>query len=55
VDLYRSHIGTMPSVLPQVHAVLDVQANLLEGLGRQEEAEQVRRWIRNNPLPTTHN
>ncbi|QTD96411.1 tetratricopeptide repeat protein [Streptomyces cyanogenus] len=51
VDLYRSHIGTMPSVLPQVHAVLGLQADVLEGLGRQGEAEQVRRWIRDNPLP----
>ncbi|MFF8387101.1 tetratricopeptide repeat protein [Streptomyces kanasensis] len=56
VDLYRSHIGTMPSVLPQVHAPLGLQADLLEALGRQEEAEQVRRWIRNNPLtPDSHN
>ncbi|WTA24484.1 tetratricopeptide repeat protein (plasmid) [Streptomyces sp. NBC_00853] len=56
VELYRGHVATMPSALPRVHAVLGLQADLLEGLGREEEVEAVRRWLRENPLPPdSHN
>ncbi|MCX5529799.1 tetratricopeptide repeat protein [Streptomyces sp. NBC_00006] len=51
VELYRSHVATMSSVLPQLHAVLGLQADLLERLGREEEAATVRYWLRENPLP----
>jgi tetratricopeptide (TPR) repeat protein len=56
VELYRSHVVTAPSVLPRLHALLGLQADLLEGLGREAEAEAVRRWLRENPLPPdSHN
>ncbi|WP_339131866.1 tetratricopeptide repeat protein [Streptomyces sp. f51] len=45
VNLYRSHVATMPSVFPQLHTILSLQANLLETLGRNDEARQVRRWL----------
>ncbi|WP_260327753.1 tetratricopeptide repeat protein [Streptomyces sp. Ag109_O5-1] len=51
VELHRRHIATMPSALPQLYNVLGLQADLLEGLGRDEEAEAVRRWLGENPLP----
>lgn len=51
VNLYRNHVGTLPAVLPQLHAVLGLQADLLQALKREEEAEQIRRWLRANPLP----
>ncbi|WP_272591558.1 tetratricopeptide repeat protein [Streptomyces sp. M92] len=51
VELYRRHIGTLPTVLPRLHGVLRLQARLLDGLGREQEAEQVRRWLGENPLP----
>ncbi|MFF9273349.1 hypothetical protein ACF1AC_36230, partial [Streptomyces rochei] len=50
VKLYRRH-ATAPPVLPRLHAVLGLQADVLERLGFQEEAETVRRWLRENPLP----
>ncbi|RSO09966.1 hypothetical protein DMH26_00190 [Streptomyces sp. WAC 05379] len=51
VELYRRHVATMPSILPQLHAVLGVQATVLEGLGHQADAEQVRLWLRENRIP----
>ncbi|MFJ4931621.1 hypothetical protein ACIP65_39090, partial [Streptomyces sp. NPDC088736] len=50
VDLFRSQIATRPSVAPQLHAVLGLQADLLEALGHVDEAEEVRRWLSENPL-----
>ncbi|MFE2534925.1 tetratricopeptide repeat protein [Streptomyces sp. NPDC059371] len=56
IELYRPYLATMPSVLPRLHEVLGLQAALLEGLGRQAEAETVRRWLRENSLrPDSHN
>ncbi|MEV0926868.1 hypothetical protein AB0I99_17375, partial [Streptomyces spongiicola] len=56
VELYRRHIGTLPSAFPRLHVVLGLQAQLLDGVGRQQEAEAVRRWLRENPLPSgSHN
>ncbi|MEW2397943.1 tetratricopeptide repeat protein [Streptomyces sp. NPDC046862] len=56
VELFRRHVATMPSILPRLHAVLGLQADLLERLGREEEAEAVRRWLRGNRLPPdSHN
>ncbi|WP_405886319.1 tetratricopeptide repeat protein (plasmid) [Streptomyces sp. NBC_01136] len=52
VELYRCHIARMPSVLPQLRTVLDLQADLLEGLGRAGEAEAVRRWLGESWLPS---
>ncbi|MFJ9351733.1 hypothetical protein ACIRQ9_35685, partial [Streptomyces sp. NPDC101237] len=50
VELYRRHLGTLTSVL-RLHAVLDLQAQLLERVGRQQESETVRRWLEKNPPP----
>jgi tetratricopeptide (TPR) repeat protein len=51
VELYHRYVATAPSELPRLHAVLQLQANLFEGLGREEAAKAVRRWLRENPLP----
>ncbi|WNZ10059.1 hypothetical protein [Streptomyces sp. 11x1] len=51
VELYRSHVVSAPSVLPRLHALLGLQADLLDGLGREAEAEAVRRWLGENPRP----
>ncbi|MGW1746947.1 tetratricopeptide repeat protein [Streptomyces sp. NPDC002092] len=50
VELYRNHLGATPAVLPQLHTVLGLQADLLSGLGREGHAEEIRRWLRENPL-----
>ncbi|MGW0778981.1 tetratricopeptide repeat protein [Streptomyces sp. NPDC002835] len=56
VELYRRYVGTLPPAFPRLHAVLDLQAQLLDGVGRQQEAEAVRRWLGENPLPSdSHN
>ncbi|MGW0801219.1 tetratricopeptide repeat protein, partial [Streptomyces sp. NPDC002692] len=56
VELYRRHIGTLPSAFPRLHVVLGLQAQLLDGVGRRQEAEAVRRWLGENPLPPdSHN
>ncbi|MGW0828044.1 tetratricopeptide repeat protein [Streptomyces sp. NPDC002845] len=53
VEFNRKHIR---KTLPQLHTVLGLQAQLLDELGRHQEAEQVRRWLRENPLPPdSHN
>ncbi|MEU4038258.1 tetratricopeptide repeat protein, partial [Streptomyces collinus] len=51
VDLYRSLVGTMPYLVPQLYTVLELQAYLLAGLGRAKDAGQLRRWLKENPLP----
>ncbi|WP_406486003.1 tetratricopeptide repeat protein [Streptomyces phaeochromogenes] len=51
VELFRRHVAAMPSIVPRLHAVLGLQADLLERLGREEEVEAVRRWLRENRLP----
>jgi len=51
VELHRRNVGTLPSAFPQLHAVLGLQAQLLDGMGRWQEAEAVRRWLGENPLP----
>ncbi|MFJ6699917.1 tetratricopeptide repeat protein [Streptomyces sp. NPDC091272] len=50
VELYRRHVAKAPYVLARLHTALELQANLCEGLGREEEAEAVRRRIKRNPL-----
>ncbi|MFC7897528.1 tetratricopeptide repeat protein, partial [Streptomyces sp. NPDC057381] len=37
VDLYNRHVATAPPLLPRLHAVMGLQANLLERLGLQKE------------------
>ncbi|MFE1892819.1 tetratricopeptide repeat protein, partial [Streptomyces microflavus] len=51
VELYRRHVATAPFVLAPLHTVLGLKAVLLERVGREEEAEAVRRWLSENPLP----
>ncbi|MEV6549265.1 tetratricopeptide repeat protein [Streptomyces sp. NPDC051597] len=51
VELFRKYLVTMPSLLPRLHDVLGLQAELLEGLWRPKDARKVRRWLRENPLP----
>ncbi|MFF6895820.1 tetratricopeptide repeat protein [Streptomyces microflavus] len=55
VELYRRHVAAVPPVFPRLHAVLELQADLLEGLGRKKVAEAVRHWLRENPLPQARN
>ncbi|MFE5300682.1 tetratricopeptide repeat protein [Streptomyces sp. NPDC056632] len=50
VHLYGSHIGTIPSLIGPLSAVLNLQADLLEALGHAVEAGQVRRWLEESPL-----
>ncbi|MER6162042.1 tetratricopeptide repeat protein [Streptomyces sp. NPDC001868] len=55
-ELYRRHADTLPMVIPLLHATLGLQVDLLEGLGRVEEANAVRRWLAENALPPdSHN
>ncbi|MFJ2720669.1 tetratricopeptide repeat protein, partial [Streptomyces sp. NPDC087437] len=51
VEIYRSHVATVHSLLPKLHGVLDLQAMLLQALGHQREAEEIRGWLTKNPLP----
>ncbi|WTO58935.1 tetratricopeptide repeat protein (plasmid) [Streptomyces sp. NBC_00211] len=50
----RNHIVTTPSVIAPLHAALAVQAELLDNLGRQREAQDVRRWLAANPVQRGH-
>ncbi|MCX4631325.1 hypothetical protein [Streptomyces sp. NBC_01443] len=52
VECYQAHIAAVPSLLPQLHSVLDLQAELLDALGRPQDAAAVRRWVKENPLPS---
>ncbi|MEU9412876.1 hypothetical protein AB0E08_45255 [Streptomyces sp. NPDC048281] len=49
VELYRGH-ADMSAVFPRRRSALSRQAQLLDGLGRESEAAQVRRWLDGNPL-----
>ncbi|MFJ4795145.1 tetratricopeptide repeat protein [Kitasatospora purpeofusca] len=51
VECYRHHIAEMPFLLPQLHTVLNLQAYVLDDLGRPQDAAMVRRWLAENPLP----
>ncbi|MFD4133713.1 tetratricopeptide repeat protein [Streptomyces goshikiensis] len=51
VELYRRRIATTPTLLPGLHGALVLQASVLDALGRPEDAEAVRRWLGENPLP----
>ncbi|MFD0159966.1 hypothetical protein ACFVHJ_24495, partial [Streptomyces sp. NPDC127139] len=51
VALCYRHVATAPHLLLRLHAVMGLQADLLERQGLQEESETVRRWLRENPLP----
>ncbi|MFE3121738.1 tetratricopeptide repeat protein, partial [Streptomyces niveus] len=56
VELYRRHIVTTPTLLPKLHTVLELQALVLDKLGRPEDEETVRRWLGEDPLPPgSHN
>ncbi|AOR31088.1 hypothetical protein BFF78_08565 [Streptomyces fodineus] len=56
VEFYRRHIAATPFILPQLHAVLGLQADLLDEFGDAKEAQAVRRWLGENPLPPdSHN
>lgn len=52
IDLYRGHVSRMPSLLPQLHVTLGLQAQILEHLGRHGEAYTIRLWLRSHPLPS---
>ncbi|MBC3839365.1 hypothetical protein GXW82_01520 [Streptacidiphilus sp. 4-A2] len=51
VEIYRRRIAAMPLLLPQLHVVLDLQAQVLDALGRPGDAASVRHWMEANPLP----
>ncbi|MFG2825765.1 tetratricopeptide repeat-containing serine protease family protein [Kitasatospora sp. NPDC048365] len=51
VECYRAHIVAMPSLLPRLHAVLNLQVQVLGALARPQDAATVRRWLDENPLP----
>ncbi|WP_327257092.1 tetratricopeptide repeat protein [Streptomyces sp. NBC_01244] len=51
VELYRRHIATTPTLLARLHPLLQLQASVLVELGRPKDAEAVRRWLGENPLP----
>ncbi|WP_370134994.1 tetratricopeptide repeat protein [Streptacidiphilus sp. EB103A] len=56
VESYRRHIAAMPFLLPQLHTVLGLQSQVLDALGRPQDAVVVRNWIEANPLPPdSHN
>ncbi|WP_305633695.1 tetratricopeptide repeat protein [Streptomyces sp. TLI_105] len=54
VAFYQRRIVAMPTLLPGLHDVLELQALTLKGLGRLEEAETVLRWLGENPIPPDH-
>ncbi|MDT3400017.1 hypothetical protein RKE29_25890, partial [Streptomyces sp. B1866] len=55
-ELYRCHVAAMPPILLRLHAVLRFRAVVLDALGRGKDAEAIRRWLRENPLPPdSHN
>ncbi|MGX2996531.1 tetratricopeptide repeat protein [Streptomyces sp. JNUCC 64] len=49
VRLYAAHISAMPTLFPPLRGVLELQVQLLVERGRWSEAEEVRRWLRENP------
>ncbi|MET9886483.1 tetratricopeptide repeat protein [Streptomyces sp. NPDC006430] len=51
VDIFRGCVATAPVVLPQLHFALGFQADLLDLLGRPQDARQVREWLLANPVP----
>ncbi|MFI5527591.1 tetratricopeptide repeat protein [Kitasatospora sp. NPDC051853] len=51
--LFRSHLEEMPSLVPQFIHLLTLQARMLDVAGRAEEAAAVRRWLAENPLPSS--
>ncbi|MFF5654392.1 tetratricopeptide repeat protein, partial [Streptomyces collinus] len=56
VESCRPHVATMPSLIPGLHRVLDLQVRLLEALGRTQDAATVRHWLEESPPPPdSHN
>ncbi|MFC8407389.1 hypothetical protein ACFUG9_27915, partial [Streptomyces griseoincarnatus] len=52
VEIYRWLVTAVPAqFLSPLRDVLGLQADLLIRLGRMREAEAIRRWLRENPLP----
>ncbi|MFJ6940312.1 tetratricopeptide repeat protein [Streptomyces sp. NPDC101132] len=49
---YQRHVAAMPSLLPALRAVAGLQAQLLDALEKPQDAAAVRRWLRENPLPS---
>ncbi|WP_031173767.1 tetratricopeptide repeat protein [Streptomyces durhamensis] len=47
----RPHLAAGSHLLPLFHEALSIQAKTLDALGRPGEAEAVRRWLAENPLP----
>ncbi|MEY9877375.1 tetratricopeptide (TPR) repeat protein [Streptacidiphilus sp. MAP12-33] len=45
VEIYRSRIGAAPALLSRLVDVMEMQASILDALGRTGEATQLRRWI----------
>ncbi|MFE2716947.1 tetratricopeptide repeat protein [Streptomyces mirabilis] len=50
VEIYRNYVATMPATLSQLHVVLGLRAECLDGLGRDKEAQEVRRLLAANEL-----
>ncbi|MCX5128517.1 tetratricopeptide repeat protein [Streptomyces sp. NBC_00347] len=50
-ELYRRRIATTPALLPRLRAVWELQASVLDELGRPEEAEAARLRLREGPHP----
>ncbi|MFC1431441.1 tetratricopeptide repeat protein [Streptacidiphilus sp. N1-3] len=56
VERYRRQIAAMPFLLSELHLVLGLRAQLLDALGRAQDAVVVRNWIEANPVPPdSHN
>ncbi|MFJ8043379.1 tetratricopeptide repeat protein [Kitasatospora sp. NPDC096147] len=51
VEAYRPYVTRLPAALPRLRRTLRLQADLLSGLGREQEAAGVRNWLEANPLP----
>jgi tetratricopeptide (TPR) repeat protein len=51
VEIYRRHVATAPGVFQRLHTTLSLQAAVLDGLGRRQDAQEVRGWLAANPVP----
>jgi hypothetical protein len=43
--------ATAPGVFRRLHTTLSLQAAVLDGLGRGQDAQEVRGWLAANPVP----
>ncbi|MFF0561958.1 tetratricopeptide repeat protein [Streptomyces sp. NPDC004266] len=53
IELYRRLVPSQPHLLPQLYAVLALQADILAYLGRDEEEQAIRRWLSQQPPPAS--